>query len=71
MAERRLHPAPPDYGLVEVRDDGGRVRFRVYHQGAHICSCASIAQALEAIERHRQRPPAAGEEPQPLPAGYH
>jgi hypothetical protein len=75
VAQRFLHPAPQDYGIVELREEGGHSRFVLYHEGAELCVCASPEQAVRLAEEHRLRPreaparvPTGAEEP-PLPAG--
>lgn len=55
MTDRRLHPAPPDYGIVEVREAGKTPRFLVYHRGSEIARCASLDLALALTDSHRQR----------------
>jgi hypothetical protein len=70
METRRLHPAPPDYGVVETCQDQQRACFLVYYEGHEIGRFATLGQAQRAIEDHRGRaaePP--GEEPPPIPHG--
>lgn len=55
MTDRRLHPAPPDYGIVEIREVGNAPRFLVYHRGGEIARCASLELALALTDSHRQR----------------
>lgn len=55
MTDRRLHPAPPDYGIVEIREAEKPPRFLVYHRGSEIARCTSLDQALSLTDSHRQR----------------
>lgn len=58
MPQRFLHPAPPDYGIVELREAGKSDRFLVFHLGHEFCACASLEQAsaVAACHRDHQRP---------------
>ena len=74
MAERLLHPAPPDYGIVEIRESGATPRFVVYHSGSEIARCGSLEQARALTESGRHqigqtRTPGPINEPQPIPTG--
>ena len=54
MMPRRLHPALPDYGIVEIGiDGGGAPEFVVYYQGAELCRCKSLEQAADEVDAHR------------------
>lgn len=55
---RRLHPAPLDYGIVEVQDDArGTHRFIIYRLGTEIGRCPTLDQAWRYAESHKRRLP--------------
>lgn len=53
MLPRRLHPALPDYGIVEIGTDGSPNEFVVYYEGAELCRCKSLEQAKDEMDAHR------------------
>lgn len=55
MADRLLHPAPPDYGIVEAREPGKASRFLVYHRGREIARCGTLDQATALTESDQVR----------------
>lgn len=53
MMPRRLHPALPDYGIVEIGTEDSQPEFVVYYEGAELCRCNSLEQAADEVEAHR------------------
>ena len=53
MLPRRLHPALPDYGIVEIGIEGSPSEFVLYHRGAELCRCKSLEQAADEMDAHR------------------
>lgn len=54
--QRRLHPAPPDYGIIEFYSSSAPAsRFVIYWLGSEIGRSAAPEQAWQFAERHRAR----------------
>jgi hypothetical protein len=54
MQQRRYHPAPPDYGIVELSGERGRVpEFVIYREGLELARTRSSQQAWAIAEGDR------------------